>query len=515
MVKSAVLQDSGGVGGRRLRRTAALALLLGTGWLWSCNDSVAPPPPKQGNQPPETFLLVQGDSLQPQLYRLQLSWLGSDADGRVLAYRRRWTCEPAQAGCLLDTTWTETPALAELYVLPVPDGTARYAFEVAAVDDDGVADPTPAHQTFDLRNTPPVVQFEAGTLPTQTLPAVSFYLTAADPDTTPKQDDGDSRAGLDHYRTWLDGAEDAVKIFPIAGDVVTLRAEDFDGRYGTRTVFVQVVDDGDAVSATIQHTWEVQSPPEAGILLVDDCRQGGFIEVRSDQSYRQVLDSSAPGRYVVLDIETVPRLSAADLEATLALFDRVVWYTDADTTSSGALELARNGLDVLLSRGGRLFLSSGVAFGTRGAFGDRETRFRDLFGIETVYRDPKGSTNFAMDQADTVRAAVHPDLTQFHFLSQGLGSIMECFGSRQDAMTRSLYFYPESTFVRFYNIGTPPTTVRFANPVQFDIGVHHELAGTGRATYVSFPIGLPINDNLGENETEIRELLKLTHILEP
>ena len=491
------------------RRTRAarqgLALLLGALWLGSCDDAVAPEPPKLENVPPETFLVVTGDSLGPQLYRLQLSWLGTDADGRVTAYRHHWTCTPENQGCPLDTTWTDTSALAALFTLPAPAGTARYLFEVAAVDDDGVVDPAPARQVFDLVNNLPEVDFEPMTLPVSSLPAVTFYLTAADPDTTRNESDKDSRAYLDHYRAWLDGAEDAAKDYPIENNVVVLREQDFGGRYGMRTVFVRVVDDGGAASEAIQHTWEVQPAPENGILLVDDCRMGGFLENVSDQSYRDVLAASAPGRHVVLDIETIPRLSAGDLEATLELFDNVVWYTDADTTSSGALQLARDGLDSLLSRGGRLFLSSALVFGTASAFGDREPRFRELFGIETVFRSPNGSTNFSLDLADTVQALVHPGLMEFHFLSQGLRAITECFRSRQDAST--LYVYPESTFVRAFGDST------FVNPEPFEIGVHHVTGGAAHATYVSFPIGLPINNNMGENVTEIRELLELTHIL--
>ena len=77
------------------RRLALLLLaLLGVLWLGSCDDSIAPVPPKEGNQPPETFLVVESDSLAPQLYRVRLSWLGSDTDGHVVRFRWRWTCPP-------------------------------------------------------------------------------------------------------------------------------------------------------------------------------------------------------------------------------------------------------------------------------------------------------------------------------------------------------------------------------------------------------------------------------------
>ncbi|MFQ5599773.1 MAG: hypothetical protein ACE5G2_04375 [Candidatus Krumholzibacteriia bacterium] len=488
------------------RRGLLLAVLLGGAWLASCDDGVQPSPPKQENLPPETFLVVQGDSLRPQFYKILLSWLGSDADGEVASYRRRWLCEPEAGTCLLDTTWSQTTAVSELFVLPVPNGTARYVFEVAAVDVEGVVDPTPVRQSFEFFNTPPVVDFELGTLPEQSLPAITFYLTAVDPDTTAEEDDADSRIHLDHYVVWLDGSENNPKIVPLQDDAVTLRQGDFEDRYGSRTIFVQVVDDGAAASEAVQHTWEVGSAPENGILLVDDCRMGGFLAARSDQSYRAALEAAAPDRRRVLDIEALPRMTRDDLEATLALFDRVIWYTDADTSSSGALELARGALlELLEERQGRFFLGSGLALGTNSVFGELESRFRDLFGVDTVYVGPGGTTNFAFSLTDTIRAAVHPGLTEFRMLSLGLDVIMECFGSRNDASTRSLYFYPESTLVRG----------DFVNPVQFDVGVYHETGGGARTVYVSLPIGLPINSNMGENETEILELFRLAGIVDP
>ena len=45
--------------------------------------------------------------------------------------------------------------------------------------------------------------------------------------------------------------------------------------------------------------------------------------------------------------------------------------------------------------------------------------------------------------------------------------------------------------------------------------ISNSLGGGGRASIVTFPLGLPINSNLGENEVEIRELLRLDGILDP
>jgi hypothetical protein len=494
-------------------RGGAIAVAAAVLAFVACDDTIEPRPPKGANRPPESALVVQSNTLAPQLYRLSLAWSGSDADGRVIGFRYRWVClDRGGAGpCPPAGDWEFTTATRDTFTLSVPNPTARYRFELAAVDDDGAVDPTPAAQEFALRNAPPVVSFRPGTLPARTLPAVTFYPQAVDPDSTSDQDDGDGGATVALYRAWLDGSAPVLIDVPAGPDGITLRPADFGGGYGMRTVFVQAVDDGGAVSAAIQHTWEVQTPIPDGILLVDDCRMGGFLEARSDQSYRNALAEAAPGRTVVLDVETIPRVSRPDFDAILSLFDHVVWYTDADTVSSGALAAARAGLDAILGRGGHVLLCSSVAFGTRSGFGADEPRFRDLFGIETVFRGPNGSTNFAMSVEDTVHATVTPGLARFRFLSLGLRAVLDCFGSRQDTATRSLYFYPESTFVR----ATADTAQPFVNPVQFDVGVRHELSGGARALFVSFPLGLPVNDNMGENEAEIRELLRLAGMVGP
>ena len=489
---------------RVARITVCVALLA-----LACDDTIEPRPPKQSNVAPETYLVTESDSLRPQFYGIRLQWLGTDADGRVVRYRYRWDEVCTQEPCPVPPDWIETTALFGDFTLPVPGDSALYQFEIAAVDNNGQADESPASQEFDFRNAAPTVEFVPGTLPTRTLPAVTFILSGTDPDTTETPEDADTTAHLTVYRSWLNGNEAQVIETPFAQGSITLRPEDFAGGPAAgdsvRTVFVQVVDDGGAVSLPIEHTWLVDEPPVDGILLVDDCRMGGMLEDFSDQSFRRVLETWAPGRYVVMDVDLIPYPNAPDFEAQLSLFDRIVWYTDADTTSSGALELARGGLEALLDRNGRLFLSSGLVFGTRSAFGDRETRFRQSFGIGSVFTAPLGGTNFSISLVDTVHAAVHPGLERFTFLSQGLRGIVECFDSVSDADTRSLYFYPESTLVRD----------TFVNPVQYDVGVSRLQAGGPSTVYVSFPIGVPINSNMGENEIEIREMLRLAGILEP
>jgi hypothetical protein len=334
---------------------------------------------------------------------------------------------------------------------------------------------------------------------------VTFYLTAADPDTTPEADDGDFEANLDRWRVWLDGSEADAKSVPYSDGAVTLRIEDFDGRLDRpRTIFVQAIDDGEAESVPVSHTWVVESAPPRGILLVDDCTTGQAA-ITSDASYRNVLSRNALERLRILDVDNVPLLTESDLDATLALFDHVVWYTDAEVTSSGALGLARASLlDLLEQRPGRMLLVSGLAFGTDGSFGDEEATFLNLFGIDTLFVGPNGDTNFSYRPGDRIQARVHPGLTAFTMRARGEN--MQCFRASSDAATSSVYFYPDSAYVR-----TP-----FINTEQFDVGVCHELPSGGKTAYVGFPLGLRFNSATStENEVEIQELLKRVGILDP
>ena len=112
---------------------------------------------------------------------------------------------------------------------------------------------------------------------------------------------------------------------------------------------------------------------------------------------------------------------------------------------------------------------------------------------------PTGERTGPCPQSDTVQAVVHPGLSFFRFLSIGLREIMDCMAPVVGGNAESVYFYPPAKFKRG----------GFTNPTQFDVGIVNTAAGGGRTGVVTFPIGLPINTNMGENEVEIRELLKL------
>jgi hypothetical protein len=102
------------------------------------------------NLPPETSVFVQG-SVDTVSYRAHLYWFGSDADGYVVAYELRFL-NPDQPA---DTAWIRTTKTDSVFSVFTPTGTSKPEFEVRAIDDAGLTDPTPATQSFTFSNLPP------------------------------------------------------------------------------------------------------------------------------------------------------------------------------------------------------------------------------------------------------------------------------------------------------------------------------------------------------------------------
>jgi hypothetical protein len=82
---------------------------------------------------------------------------------------------------------------------------------------------------------------------------------------------------------------------------------------------------------------------------------------------------------------------------------------------------------------------------------------------------------------------------------------MDCMAPVTGSGAQSVYFYPPLKLVRG----------GFMNPTQYEIGIVNITAGGRNTGIVTFPIGLPMLSNQGENEVEIRELLRLIGILDP
>ncbi len=139
-------------------------LLLALALLWGCEPK--DPGSPGGNQPPETRIVVapmEGDTADHYVSpspMFHVQWLGHDADGVVEGYWVWVDDEPEKWSTGGDSAWAFESAITDP---DNPDRTLqRHTVRVAAVDNEGARDPTPAERTIDVFNYPPrITGFES------------------------------------------------------------------------------------------------------------------------------------------------------------------------------------------------------------------------------------------------------------------------------------------------------------------------------------------------------------------
>ncbi|NNE08090.1 MAG: hypothetical protein HKN20_05955 [Gemmatimonadetes bacterium] len=178
---------------RSIAEGAVLALFLGILLIsGACNDDVATAPDM--NIPPRTQISGGPVPFNNSLYLVDLKWFGEDADGEVSTYEFAWD----------DTTeWFETVLSGSTFVVRsdsccVYDTTSEVAgdiitesffrfhtFFIRAIDNEGLADPTPAFITFNAVTVAPQTTLNRGPgvgASTSSGPSASFEWEGRDPD---------------------------------------------------------------------------------------------------------------------------------------------------------------------------------------------------------------------------------------------------------------------------------------------------------------------------------------------
>lgn len=146
---------------RRLLRPALSALpLLALGALLAGCEPDAGDGSSDANLAPQTHVSVgffrADSSLQDTLgltaSRVGLAWWGEDADGWIDHYRWRWEG---------DAQWQETEQESDTFVVRLTQELMTVRFEVQAVDNLGLSDPTPAAMVFPAYNQKPRLDWVA------------------------------------------------------------------------------------------------------------------------------------------------------------------------------------------------------------------------------------------------------------------------------------------------------------------------------------------------------------------
>ena len=371
--------------------TIGVVPLLSTG----CEEDAGTLP---DNVPPTTFLDIQGPDLDTLNYRQILNWWGADPDGEIIGYCVNWDGEwtpPDDAiRCDFNPDFWFTTATTDTFIVPTNGEFAERTFTVHAVDDDGIIDPVGRSQLFRLENWRPTLDWAVSLeLPSISLPAVSFSWSPVDLD---------GRETVAEYRVWLDG-QDSLDALITTDTLFALAPEDFEETYGARTIFVQAVDEARTTSNVIRHTWEVETPPDADFLLIDNTFTATAGASREKDFYRALMDSVAGANYFVYDMEARGDFrSDREIGPLFSLFDGIVWFsgwerTEQDVSIFTNLSLAEDAIRSYLDDGGRLALfyrnAIGDSTGLSPVFTD------EVLGVTEFFRQKDGSHEFRIRPA--------------------------------------------------------------------------------------------------------------------
>jgi hypothetical protein len=340
----------------------AAVVAVAIGGLAGCSKKLRP----IQNLPPDTYVFVQG-AVDTVNHRVHMYWYGTDPDGRVVGYAYRWVYPlPASQSVKWDTILCDTVLHCTDSMFTVVTGgvgdtvVVMPRFEIYAIDNQGASDPTPAVETFSLRNVAPVVQF--------TNPLGSRDTTYASATVNWDVVDRDGGGPGLHYRVWLDGNEAVYD----STDALTFTVpsarflQDGEYRSGPRTLYVQAVDDGGFRGAPASMTWYVRAPAavlenhQGRLLVVDEAPLSDPSKALYDAFYKSVADLLPNGNrdYDVLRLYANPNTfrSGRDLAQTFRQFRAVMWYRGGVASVSPVLKAFQDSIGAFLDTGGKLYL---------------------------------------------------------------------------------------------------------------------------------------------------------------
>ncbi|HET9251584.1 MAG TPA: hypothetical protein VFP58_05650 [Candidatus Eisenbacteria bacterium] len=163
------------------RSLLAFGVVLGAVQMSGCADSVDPPPPPEPLAPETelTYAPIPGDTTA---FRVRFYWTGTDKDGEVVRFRYAIDADSMRPS----REWTTTTAKDTTFLFLVDPVTEirGHAFQIAAEDNEGRIDPTPARRYFSAKTRPPTSEIERGPAAYNPLvgPNFTFQWSGLDPD---------------------------------------------------------------------------------------------------------------------------------------------------------------------------------------------------------------------------------------------------------------------------------------------------------------------------------------------
>ena len=354
------------------------------------------------NQAPETHTAVDTiirfgeDRLES---RVEINWWGDDPDG-LIAYYEYTFDEPVTAS----TVWLQTKAQDSVFLLQTPPGqdTVDFRFSVRAIDNQGLADPTPATASYPVRNSPPFVSFVSEEDdPTLTFPILKLFWEGGDPD---------GPDNVDHYELfWNDttatpyivdasttaatfSAVDPTALGSVNSEVflnnsTVAEAEQIPGMLTGQwnVLYARAVDQSDAKSGFAPSDSVFIKPVRSNILMVNAYSGGGDPVF---DFYSERMTNAGYGSFdtlVLFDLGSVPQIAADNLTQSkiFDLYDLIIWFGN---NAESSLSLAQRTTSDFFASGGKLFMSVYVS----SSF-DEQSNFLDFTPIAELV-DPVDTT---------------------------------------------------------------------------------------------------------------------------
>jgi len=305
------------------------------------------------NLSPETYLSLFPDSIiSPQKTRIKITWWGDDPDGLLSGFRFSFD----------SLNWTTTTKNDSNFQLIIVGNDSTFRFWVAAIDDKGNIDPTPATNLYPVVNSPPRVTFNAGTeIPDTSFPVASFSWTGTDPD-------GDN--SIKFYYWALNDTSNWHTISSTT-NLLTLRQTDGIDTNANNIFYLKAEDIAGSFSRIVRmpdtnKTWFVRGK-RGNILLINDYFRSVPTDVNQAVSFYQgALDTQSLNLYSKLDIKVnsggnIPKIKNPMFIETLKLFQGVIWfgYRGTGPNDNTNFDLAQQTLPYYIASGGKVLFSTG------------------------------------------------------------------------------------------------------------------------------------------------------------
>lgn len=325
-----------------------------------------------GNGAPETYLVTDtiirygDDRLESEV---TLQWWADDPDGFINGYEFTFDAVITDA-----TVWTFTTAQDSTFILAPGPGadSADFVFHIRGIDNNGIADPTPASLTIPVKNSPPVVSILPGlNTPQQSFPALRFYWEGSDPD---------GEQNLDHYEVFFNDTTGTPYILASTVSSAIFEAEDPTADVFTCLVYpngatsaadaimngliadtwnifyVRAVDQSNATSACVAADSVFVKKKHSNILLVN-----GYTTASNEAFYMSHL--AANGFSVVDTMQIFESVAGAYTQQSadnltqgkiFAMFDVIVWFSN---NADNSFSLAQKTTEAFFNNGGKMLMS--------------------------------------------------------------------------------------------------------------------------------------------------------------